>query len=216
MCETVFLYANKYDEISALYSKDFSICDKRHTNKVKVEFKGRKGEVKFVLPKGHGHCFLWKNHSVTNADSSKQNLASEYSTDVCLRFDYYSWNPAMSSSTMQRLGEGPRQSKHVVISPQASPCCVFELCSAGTSVVLVLLVNASWAQLSSSFSPVDSSSEDSLKNRKRKINMSVPRSEPIPKVTVICSILRGKPGGETWCCAESCVYYDLRSRLQVL
>lgn len=47
-----------------------------------------------------------------------------------------------------------------------SPAGVFELCSAGTSVVLVLLVAASWAPVSSSLSPVDSSSEDSLKKKK--------------------------------------------------
>lgn len=50
--------------------------------------------------------------------------------------------------------------------PLHSPACVFELCSAGTSVVLVLLVAASWAPVSSSLSPADSSSEDSLKRKK--------------------------------------------------
>lgn len=42
---------------------------------------------------------------------------------------------------------------------------MFELCPAGTSVVLVLPV-ASWAPVSSSLSPADSSSEDSLKKKK--------------------------------------------------
>ena len=44
-----------------------------------------------------------------------------------------------------------------------SPVCVFVACSAGTSVVWVLLVTSLPAATSSSLSPVDSSSEDSLK-----------------------------------------------------
>lgn len=51
---------------------------------------------------------------------------------------------------------------------QPSPVCVFKARSAETSVVLVLLVTSFEAPTSSSLSPVDSSSDDSLKKMKEE------------------------------------------------
>lgn len=68
---------------------------------------------------------------------------------------------------------------------QPSPVFVFEVCSAETPVVLVLLVTSLEAPTSSSLSPVDSSSDDSLKKWKGKKNMVLNTGDWISKVTVL-------------------------------
>ena len=80
--------------------------------------------------------------------------------------------PAAPPLQMLEFREGRKKSKHTppggLSSSCSSPVCVFGVCSAGTSVVLVLLVTSLCAPISSSLSPADSSSEDSLQKRKGK------------------------------------------------
>lgn len=86
-------------------------------------------------------------------------LMSSNCTSACCLSQFFQRRPG----ERQMLGSA-RESVNTL--PLHSPAGVFELCSAGTSVVLVLLVAASWAPVSSSLSPADSSSEDSLKKKK--------------------------------------------------
>lgn len=90
--------------------------------------------------------------------SLKMTLTSSNCTSACCLLQFFQRRPGE-----RRMLGSVRESVNTL--PLHSPAGVFELCSAGTSVVLVLLV-ASWAPVSSSLSPADSSSEDSLKKKK--------------------------------------------------
>lgn len=81
-----------------------------------------------------------------------------------------------------REGQGKSKHTHNLMSfLQPSPVCAFEVSSAGTSVVLVLQVTSLCWPISSSFSPAESSSEDSLREDTGK-NTSL--NTWIPKVNV--------------------------------
>lgn len=86
-------------------------------------------------------------------------LMSSNCTSACCLSQFFQRRPGE-----RRMLGSARESVNTLLLH--SPAGVFELCSAGTSVVLVLLVAASWAPVSSSLSPADSSSEDSLKKKK--------------------------------------------------
>lgn len=153
-------------------------------------FKGRKREVELALPKNAEFihvcllCFLRKEKKKDNISiysehrdgikpevttylygclSLKMTLMSSNCTSACCLSQFFQHRPGE-----RRMLGSARESVNTL--PLHSPAGVFELCSAGTSVVLVLLVAASWAPVSSSLSPADSSSEDSLKKKKGEKN----------------------------------------------
>lgn len=66
---------------------------------------------------------------------------------------------------------------------QPSPVCVFELFSAGTSVVSAPQATSLCAPVSSSLSPVDSSSEDSLQRKGKRKSHSTEMTQS-PKMAV--------------------------------
>lgn len=145
-------------------------------------------ESQIVLPK-NVETSVWPTSSgkkVTQDDDSQMQISAKRAHTVA-GCDY--------SSVVFESGV---HTFHLMAFLQSSPVCVFELFSAGTSVVSAPQASSFCAPVSSSLSPVDSSSEDSLQRKgKRKHHFTemtqVPRwpSHPRGNLTLHL-VIRGK------------------------